>query len=82
MQDVWDAYSKALYRLRRYGDSLAALKKGAELSPASAAYFFTGIANLCLLLDRPEEAGFTRRSPSPGETRRSRDPGPSRPRAG
>jgi tetratricopeptide (TPR) repeat protein len=56
MQDVWDAYSRALFRLRRFDESLAALKKGAELSPASAAYFFTGIANLCLLLDRPEEA--------------------------
>jgi arylsulfatase A-like enzyme/Flp pilus assembly protein TadD len=56
MQDVWDNYSHALFRLRRFDESLAALKKGAELSPASAAYFFTGIANLCLILGRPGEA--------------------------
>ncbi len=56
MQDVWDAYSRALFRLGRFDESLAALKTGAELSPTSAAYFFTGIANLCLRLDRPEEA--------------------------
>ncbi|MGZ5429103.1 MAG: tetratricopeptide repeat protein, partial [Thermoanaerobaculia bacterium] len=56
MQDVWDAYSRALFRLGRYDDALAALKKGAELSPASASYFFTGVANLCLILGRPDEA--------------------------
>jgi tetratricopeptide (TPR) repeat protein len=56
MQDVWDAYSKALLRLGRFEESLAALKKGAEISPASAAYFFVGIANLSLGLGRPGEA--------------------------
>lgn len=56
MQDVWDAESRALYRLGRYDEALAALKKGAELSPSSAAYFFTGIANLCLILGRVDEA--------------------------
>jgi len=56
MQDVWDAESRALFRLGRFDEALAALKKGAELSPSSAAYFFTGIANLCLILGRVDDA--------------------------
>jgi tetratricopeptide (TPR) repeat protein len=56
MQDVWDAESGALYRLGRFDEALVALKKGAELSPSSASYFFIGIANLCLILGRVDEA--------------------------
>ncbi|MFI5180459.1 MAG: sulfatase-like hydrolase/transferase [Thermoanaerobaculia bacterium] len=56
MQDVWDAESRALFRLGRYDEALAALKKGAELSPSSAAYFFTSIANACLVLGRVDDA--------------------------
>jgi choline-sulfatase len=57
MQDVWDAYSQALFGLGRFDESLAALKRAAELSPASATNFFTAVANLCLILGRPDEAG-------------------------
>lgn len=56
MQDVWDAESGALFRLGRFDEALVALKKGAELSPSSAAYFFIGIANLCLILGRVDDA--------------------------
>ncbi len=56
MQDVWDAYSQALFRSGRFDESLAALKKGAALSPGTASYFFIGIANVCILLGRPDEA--------------------------
>ena len=56
MQDVWDAESRALFRLGRYDEALAALKKGAELSPSSAAYFFISIANACLVLGRVDDA--------------------------
>jgi arylsulfatase A-like enzyme/Flp pilus assembly protein TadD len=56
MQDAWDAYARALVRAGRPDAALVALKKGAEISPPSASYFFTEIANLCLLLGRTDEA--------------------------
>lgn len=56
MQDVWDAYSRALLGLGRFDESVEALKTGARLSPATASSFYISIASLCLILHRTEEA--------------------------
>lgn len=56
MLDVWDAYAQVLFRLGRADESLAAMKKGIELSPGAAPGFLLSMASLYLSAGKLDEA--------------------------
>jgi arylsulfatase A-like enzyme/Flp pilus assembly protein TadD len=56
MLDVWEAYSRSLFRLGRGEESLAAMRKTVELAPPGATSYLLSLAELEIRLGRLDEA--------------------------
>ena len=56
MLDVWEAYSRCLFRLGRADDSLAAMKKTVEIAPSGATSYLVSVAELALQMGRLDDA--------------------------
>jgi len=54
--DAWELLAQSLAQLGRPDEALAAMKKTVELSPPGKTNYVLAVANLCLLVGRPEEA--------------------------
>jgi arylsulfatase A-like enzyme/thioredoxin-like negative regulator of GroEL len=56
MGDVWELYAKLLLETGRVEEALAARKKTVELGPPAATVHLLAVADICLQLQRPDEA--------------------------
>jgi tetratricopeptide (TPR) repeat protein len=56
LTDAWTLLAQLLEKMGRYQEAVDTYKRGIQIAPSLASEFSLSIANLCLMLDKPDEA--------------------------